>query len=79
MYLTFQTKYVPSGLFCRLVVLFEKTPHFKNMHSLCVNEAKIAVDNENHVLQLLCYKAVIKLQIFADRGSTPPQELYDLV
>ena len=78
-YLTFQTKYVPSGLFCRLVVLFGKTPHFKNMRSLCANEAKIALDNENHVLQLLCYKAVIKLQIFADHGSTPPQELYDLV
>ena len=79
MYLTFQTKYVPSGLFCRLVVLFGKTPHFKNMHSLCTNEAKNALDNENHVLQLLCYKPVIKLQIFADRGSTSPQELYDLV
>ena len=79
MYLTFQTKYVPSGLFCRLVVLFGKTPHFKNMRSLCANEAKIALDNENHVLQLLCYKAVIKLQICADHGSAPPQELYDLV
>ena len=78
-YLTFQTKYVPSGLFCRLVVLFGKTPHFKNMRSLCANEAKIALDNENRVLQLLCYKAVIKLQIFADHDSTPPQELYDLV
>ena len=78
-YLTFQTNYVPSGLFCQLVVLFGKTPHFKNMRSLYANVAKIALDNENHVLQLLCYKTVIKLQIFADHGSTPPQELYDLV
>ena len=78
-YLAFQTKYVPNGLFCRLVVLFGKTPHFKNMRSLCANEAKIALDNENHVLQLLCYKAVIKLQIFACYGSARPQELYDLV
>ena len=78
-YLTFCTKYVPSGLFCRLVVLFGKNLQFKNTRSLCANEAKIALDNENHVLQLLCYKAVIKLQIFADHGSIPPQELYDLV
>ena len=76
-YLTFQTKYVPCGLFCRLVVLFGKTPLFENMLSLYANEAKIALDNENHVLQLLCYKTVIKLQIFADHGSTPPQKLYD--
>ena len=76
-YLTFQTKYVPYGLFCRLVVLFGKTPQFKNMHNLeYANEAKIALDNENHVLQLLCYKTVIKLQIFADHGSNPPQKLY---
>ena len=76
-YLTFQTKYVPYGLFCRLVVLFGKTSQFKNMHNLeYANEAKIALDNENHVLQLLCYKTVIKLQIFADHGSTPPKKLY---
>ena len=76
-YLTFQTKYVPYGLFCRLVVLFGKTSQFKNMHKLeYANEAKIALDNENHVLQLLCYKTVIKLQIFADHGSNPPQKLY---
>ena len=76
-YLTFQTKYVPYGLFCRLVVLFGKTSQFKNMYSLeYANEAKIALDNGNHVLQLLCYKTVIKLQIFADHGSTPPEKLY---
>ena len=76
-YLTFQTKYVPYGLFRRLVVLFGKTSQFKNMHNLeYANEAKIALDNENHVLQLLCYKTVIKLQISADHGSTPPQKLY---
>ena len=75
-YLTFQTKYVPYGLFCRLVVLFGKTAQFKNALNLkYANEAKIALDNENHVLQLLCYKTVIKLQI-ADHGSTPPQKLY---
>ena len=76
-YITFQTKYVPYGLFSRLVVLFGKTPQFKNMHNLeYANEAKIALNNENHVLQLLCYKTVIKLQIFADHGSTPPEKLY---
>ena len=76
-YLTFQTKYVPYGLFCRLVVLFGKTSQFKNMCNLeYANEAKIALDNKNHVLQLLCYKTVIKLQIFADHGSTPPEKLY---
>ena len=76
-YLTFQTKYVPYGLFCRLVVLFGKTSQFKNMCNVeYANEAKIALDNKNHVLQLLCYKTVIKLQIFADHGSTPPEKLY---
>ena len=76
-YLTFRTKYVPYGLFCRLVVLFGKTPQFKNRYSLFANEAKIALDNENHVLQLLCYKAVIKVQIFAYQSGTAPQKLYD--
>ena len=76
-YLTFQTKYVPYGLFCRLVVLFGKTPQFKNRYSLFANEAKIALDKENHVLQLLCYKAVIKVQILAYQSGTAPQKLYD--
>ena len=76
-YLTFRTKYVPYGLFCRLVVLFGKTPQLKNRYSLFANEAKIALDNENHVLQLLCYKAVIKVQIFAYQSGTAPQKLYD--
>ena len=76
-YLTFQTKYVPCGLFYRLVVLFVKSPQFKQMYRLCANEATIASDNENHVLQLLCYKTVIKLQILAVHGDTPPQEPYD--
>ena len=78
-YLTFRTKYVPYGLFCRLVVLFVKTPQFKQMYRLFANKAKITLDNENHVLQLFCYKAVIKLQIFAYHGGTPPQKLYDEV
>ena len=76
-YVTFQTKYVPYGLFSRLVVLFVKSPQFKQMYRLCANEARIPLDNESYVLQLLCYKAVIKLQIFADHGGTPPQKLYD--
>ena len=76
-YLTFRTNYVPYGLFSRLVVLFGKTPQFKNMYRPFANEAKIALDNENHVLQLLCYKAVIMVQIFAYQSGTAPQKLYD--
>ena len=76
-YLTFRTKYVPFGLFCRLVVLFGKTPQFNNTYELYANKARFALDNENHVLQLLCYKSVIKLQIFGNQSGTAPQELYD--
>ena len=76
-YLTFRTKYVPFGLFCRLVVLFAKTPQFNNTYKLYANKARFALDNENHVLQLLCYKSVIKLQIFGNQSGTAPQALYD--
>ena len=76
-YLTFRTKYVPFGLFCRLVVLFGKTPRFNNTYELYAKKARFALDNENHVLQLLCYKSVIKLQIFGSQSGTAPQELYD--
>ena len=76
-YLTFRPKYVPFGLFCRLVVLFGKTPQFNNMYELYANKARFALDNKNHVLQLLCYKSVIKLQIFGNQSGTARQELYD--
>ena len=76
-YLTFRPKYVPFGLFCRLVVLFGKTPQFNNMYELYANKARFALDNKNHVLQLLCYKSVIKLQIFGNQSGTAGQELYD--
>ena len=76
-YLTFRPKYVPFGLFCRLVVLFGKTPLFNNVYELYANKARFALDNKNHVLQLLCYKSVIKLQIFGNQSGTARQELYD--
>ena len=72
-YLTFAgTNYVPGGLFSRLVVLFGKwlsDPQHTNEYKLYANEAQFALD-ENHLLQLLCYKTIIQLRISAAVG--PP-------
>lgn len=76
LYLTFKTKCVPSGLFCRLLVLFGENLRYAKLYA---NEAKFSLDDENHVLQLMCYRTVVKLHIFGDVDDTPPQKHYDYV
>ena len=76
LYLTFKTKCVPSGLFCRLLVLFGGNLRYAKLYA---NEAKFSLDDENHVLQLMCYRTVVKLHIFGDVDGTPPQKHYDYV
>ena len=65
-YLTFKkTNYVPSELFCRLVVLIGKwlSPKHRNEYSLHANAASFALGKDGHFLRLVCYKTVIKLCI----------------
>ena len=73
-YLTFSgTKFVPGGLFCRLVVLFGRwlsNPQYTHLYELHANKAQFALDKD-HLLQLVCYKTVIKLHIFAHVDYTP--------
>ena len=78
-YLTFQTAYVPSGLFPRLIVLFVKNPQYTNMYELTSNKAEFVLDkNNNHPFQLECYKSVIKLGFRKADGSLT-QEHYEYV
>ena len=70
-YLTFGTlgtNYVPSGLFCRLVLLFAKHWLSVSQHTheyrLYANEARFAIDAQQF-LHLVCYKTVIKLYILS--------------
>ena len=76
LYLTFKTKCVPSGLFCRLLVLFGENLRYAKLYA---NEAKFSLDDENHVLQLMCYRTVVKLHISGENDDTPPQKHYDYV
>ena len=69
-YLTFQTAYVPNGLFSRLIVLFVKNPQYTNMYKLTSNKAEFVLDkNNNHLFQMECYKSVIKLGFRKADGS----------
>ena len=78
-YLTFQTEYVPSGLFSRLIVLFVRNPQHTNMYDLTSNKAEFVFDkNNNHLFQMECYKRVIKLGFEKADGSLP-QEHYEYV
>ena len=78
-YLTFQTAYVPSGLFSRLIVLFVKNPQYTNMYKLKSNKAEFVLDkNNDHLFQMECYKSVIKLGFRKADGSLP-QEHYEYV
>ena len=78
-YLRFQTEYVPSGLFPRLIVLFVRNPQYTNMYELTSNKAEFALDkNKNHLFQMECYKRVIKLGFGKADGSLP-QEHYEYV
>ena len=78
-YLTFQTAYVPNGLFSRLIVLFVKNPQYTNMYELTSNKAEFVLDkNNNHLFQMECYKSVIKLGFRKANGSLT-QEHYEYV
>ena len=78
-YLVFQTAYVPSGLFPRLIVLFVKNPQYTNMYELTSNKAEFVLDkNNNHLFQMECYKSVIKLG-FRKADGRLPQEHYEYV
>ena len=75
LYLKFEgTNYVPSGLFCRLVVLFGKwlsiNPKEKHTYELHSDEAQFIL-KANHFLRLVCYKRVIELCIWKVDSSPP--------
>ena len=75
-YLRFQTEYVPSGLFSRLIVLFVKNPQYTNMYELTSNKAEFILDeNSSHPFQMVRYKSVIKLG-FGKAEGNPPKEDY---
>ena len=75
-YLTFnETNYVPSALFCQLVVLFGKMLSLKYTrdYRLHANEASFPLDADGHSLLLVCYKTVIKVCIKGPGDSVPSE------
>ena len=76
-YLRFQTEYVPSGLFSRLIVLFVENPQYTNMYELTSNKAEFTLDeNSSHPFQMVRYKRVIKLG-FGKAEGNPSQGDYE--
>lgn len=75
-YLAFnETNYVPSALFCQLVVLFGKMLSLKYTrdYRLHANEASFPLDADGHSLLLVCYKTVIKVCIKGPGDSVPSE------
>ena len=76
-FLTFNTNYVPSGLFCRLVVHFwewaSQLCGSCTAPSLFSNAARFNV-SEVYQLTLECHKTVIKLIIWTQRDSDGMEE-----
>ena len=77
-FLTFNTNYVPSGLFCRLVVHFWEWASQlccdpRMAPSLFSNAARFNV-SEVYQLTLECHKTVIKLIIWTQRDSDGMEE-----
>ena len=76
-FLTFNTNYVPCGLFCRLVVQFwEWTSQLCGScmaPSLFANAAQFTV-SKDYQLTLECLKTVIKLKIWTPRDSDKMEE-----
>lgn len=67
-YLTFKSEYVPVGLFTQLVSLFgtrAAPKSFWKQQRMFANAARFILD-ENNSLGLVCYKSVIKLQVWSD-------------
>ncbi|XP_078372057.1 uncharacterized protein LOC144655634 isoform X2 [Oculina patagonica] len=73
-YITFDSNYVPSGLFSRLLVLFGEWAASRTsckQQRLFANAARFVV-GESTCLGLVCYKSVIKVHIWAmDQDSDP--------
>ena len=73
-YLTFNTEYVPSGLFSRLVVLFWEWACSRcckfNQPDMYANAAKFFIGRVNRI-RLVCFKTVIRLHIWAEDRSNP--------
>lgn len=72
-YLTFNTKYVPSGLFCRLVVLFWEWASSRcssEQPELFANAAKFFIGPVN-CIRFVCFKRVIKLRVWGQDYSHP--------
>ena len=78
-FLTFNTNYVPCGLFCRLIVLFweewasQLCRDSRMAPSLFSNAARFNV-SEVYQLTLECHKTVIKLIIWTQRDSDGMEE-----
>ena len=78
-FLTFKTNYVPSGLFCRLVVhLWEECASklcrdSRIAPSLFANDARFHVSKVYH-LTLECHKTMIELIIWTSRDSDKMKE-----
>ena len=76
-FLTFNTNYVPSGLFCRLVVHFWKWASrlcgTRIPPSLFANAARFNVSKE-YQLTVECHKTVIQLIIWTSRDSDVKEE-----
>ena len=76
-FLTFNTNYVPSGLFCRLVVHFwewaSQICGSCTAPSLFANAARFNV-SKVYQLTLECHKTVIKLKIWTPRDSDKTEE-----
>ena len=67
-YLTFKSEYVPVGLFTKFVSLFGAWAATKSSYKqqrMSANAARFILD-ENNSLGLVCYKSVIKLQVWSD-------------
>ncbi|XP_022798991.1 uncharacterized protein LOC111337035 [Stylophora pistillata] len=76
-FLKFNTKYIPSGLFCRLGVLFwhwasKFYPHCK-APAFYANAARFQVSEDYHLI-LKCHRTVIKLAIWTRRDSDAEKE-----
>ena len=79
-YLRFQTEYVPSGLFSRLIVLFVKNPWYTNMYELTSNKAEFTLnENSSHPFQMVRYKTVIKLGFGKGEGNPPKGDHEDVL
>ena len=72
-YLTFKTEFVSKGLFSRLVTLigaWAATKSLCKQPQIYANEARFILDGKNF-LGLLCFKSVIKLQVWSEDNTDP--------